>query len=97
MNDLFTTRVKAAAAAGWWTVLIGIGFNVFLWLAFRHLSDARPQWILGLWGHGIDYDHLLAMFLRAIIVVRVLVWIMLMVTIWLSLWARQLRKRLPRA
>ncbi len=34
MNDLFTLRVRSAAVAGWWTVLVAIGFVILLWLAY---------------------------------------------------------------
>ena len=32
MNDPFEKKVRAAAVAGWWVVLIAAGFLTLLWL-----------------------------------------------------------------
>jgi hypothetical protein len=97
MPDLFTTRVRAAAVAGWWTVLAAIGLNLVQWLAFRHFSAARPTWVLAVIGRGSDWDHVLRLSLAVVVVFKVFIWILLMMVIWLTLWARQLKKHSPPA
>jgi hypothetical protein len=93
MNDLFTTRVRAAAVAGWWTVLVAIGFLLLLWLSFLWVSNARPAWALCAWGPEATWPLLLGLFLRVIVVFRFLVWLLVLAVIWLTLWARELKKR----
>ena len=34
MNDVFEKRVRAAAVAGWWTLLIDVGFLLAFWRRF---------------------------------------------------------------
>ena len=45
MNDVFQQRVRAAAVAGWWTLLIAIGFLTLVWIVFLVLVSARPAWL----------------------------------------------------
>jgi hypothetical protein len=95
MPDLFTTRVRAAAVAGWWTVLVAIGLNLIQWLAFRHFISSRPAWVLSLLGRGTDWDHVLRLSLAAVVVFKVFIWMLLIFVVWLTLWAWQLKKRTP--
>jgi hypothetical protein len=49
MNDAFADRVRSAAVAGWWTILIGSLFLVLQWLASQMLLSTKPRWLLTLW------------------------------------------------
>jgi hypothetical protein len=53
MNDPFSTRVRDAAVAGWWTVLIAIGFAVVFWTVSMLIMSYRPAWFLAMCGPGI--------------------------------------------
>ena len=55
MNDIFEKRVRAAAVAGWWTVLIAVGFITLLWVIYLVVMSARPAWLLSMWGPGTDW------------------------------------------
>jgi hypothetical protein len=44
MSDDLAKRVRSAAVAGWWTVLIGSLFLALQWLASQKLLSAKPQW-----------------------------------------------------
>ena len=46
MNDVFEKRVRAAAVAGWWVVLIFWGFLLLQWFAYLAIMHARPEWML---------------------------------------------------
>ena len=46
MNDIFEKRVRAAAVAGWWVVLIALAFIVLQWLIYLAVIHARPAWVL---------------------------------------------------
>jgi hypothetical protein len=52
MNDLFEKKVRAAAVAGWWVVLIAIGFLTLLWLIYLAVMSTHPALLLSLWGPG---------------------------------------------
>ena len=55
MNDIFEKRVRTAAVAGWWVVLITLVFVVLQWLVYLAVIHARPAWFLSLWGPNIDW------------------------------------------
>ena len=42
MNDIFEKPVKAAAIAGWWTVLITVAFIMLQWIIYLIVMSARP-------------------------------------------------------
>src|SRR6516165_5165047 len=52
MNDTFEKKVRAAAVAGWWVVLIAYAFLFVVWGVYLGLMSARPEWLLTMWGHG---------------------------------------------
>lgn len=93
MNDPFTTRVRAAAAAGWWTVLIAVGFSVLLWGAYLITMSNRPAWLPRMWGPDVSWAEIQQLFLRMILALRFFLWVLLLGVIWLTLWGRQLKKR----
>ena len=46
MNDPFEKKVRAAAVAGWWVVLIAVAFLTLLWLVYLAVMSAHPAWLL---------------------------------------------------
>jgi hypothetical protein len=46
MNDPFEKKVRAAAVAGWWVILIAVGFLTLLWLVYLAVMAAHPAWLL---------------------------------------------------
>ncbi|MGA2035647.1 MAG: hypothetical protein ABSG68_25645 [Thermoguttaceae bacterium] len=92
MNDVFENRIRSAAVAGWWTLLIAVGFITLLWIIYLVVMSARPAWLLVMWGPGIDWAFVRNVWFWAIAILKFIVWLMALVTIWLTLWARQLRK-----
>jgi hypothetical protein len=93
MNDLFEKRVRAAAAAGWWTVLIAVAFITLQWIVYLAVMSARPAWLLSMWGPAASWPLVQQVWFWAIVVLKFVLWLMILVAIWLTLWARQLRKR----
>jgi hypothetical protein len=45
MNDSFEQKVRAAAIAGWWVILIGYALLTLTWVVYIILVSARPKWI----------------------------------------------------
>lgn len=92
MNDEFEKRVRAAAVAGWWTVLIAVGFICLQWLIYLGVMAAKPAWILSMWGPGVDWPFVQKVWFWAIAILKFVLWLMVLASLWLTLWARQLRK-----
>jgi len=93
MNDVFEKRVGAAARAGWWTLLIGIGFVLIQWIVYRLIMSAHPAWVLSFVGPDTTWSLFQTVWFWGIAIIKMCIWLLVMVTLWLTLWARQLRKR----
>ncbi len=93
MNDIFEKRVRAAAIAGWWTVLIAVGFITVIWVIYLVVMSARPAWFLWMCGPDMDWAFVRIVSFCAIAFLKIVWWLMVFVVIWLTLWARQLRKQ----
>jgi hypothetical protein len=93
MNDVFITRVRAAAVAGWWTVLVAVVFITLLWLVCLCLLATQPPCALRLCGPNITWPQFQHMCLWAIVVFKLGLWFGALIVLWLTLWARQLKRR----
>jgi len=92
MNAEFERRVRAAAGAGWWVALIVLGVILLQWLAYLTVIRAQPAWLLSLWGPGTDWAFIQRVWFWAIAVLKFVWWLIVLGCLWLTLWARQLRK-----
>jgi hypothetical protein len=92
MCDVFEKKVRTAAAAFWWTTLIAVGFIVLQWIVYLGVMHARPACILAMWGPGIDWTFVQMVWFWAIAILKFVLWLMVLTALWLTLWARQLRK-----
>jgi hypothetical protein len=97
MNDVFTKRVWAAAVAGWWLVLIVWALVLLQWFAYLGIMASKPAWLPRLWGPNINWDFIQSVWFWGIAVMKFLWWLLVLATLWLSLWAHQLRKQAGRA
>jgi hypothetical protein len=93
MNDVFQQRVKAAAVAGWWTVLVAISFLASVSIVFLVLISARPAWLQFLLGPGVSWEYVQNVGFWAISIFKMCIWLLALVVVWLTLWANQLEKR----
>ena len=93
MNDAFQQRIRAAAIAGWWTVLIAVGFLTLVWMLFLVLMSARPPWYQSLLGPGVSWEYIQNVGFWAVAIFKMCIWLMALVVVWLTLWSRQLGKR----
>ena len=92
MNDPFEKKVRAAAVAGWWVILIGYALLTFTWGVYLALVSARPAWMSALWGQEVSWDFMQVVSLWFMGVLKLFIWILVLMALWLTLWARQLRK-----
>ena len=94
MNDPFAKRVAAASVAGWWTMLIMALLMLVSWGAFLLLTHLRPFWVLWVMGTGpaATWDSLQAFWLGLFGAWKIVALVLLLLVIWLSLWARRLKQ-----
>ena len=58
MDAIFTKKVRAAAVAGWWTLLIAYCVLLIQWLAYLLIMTRQPAGILWLLGEGITWPEI---------------------------------------
>ena len=92
MNDAFEKKVRAAAVAGWWVALIVLALLLIQYLAYLSLVPTRPAWLIAMWGQGVDWPFLENVWFWGIVALKAIFWLLTLLALWLTLWARQLRK-----
>ncbi len=93
MDEIFTKRVWAAAVAGWWTLLIVYCILLLQWLVYMFIMAKQPAGISCIWGPGITWPEIRTIWLWAMVAFKLCFGMMLLVVIWLTIWARQLAKK----
>ncbi|MFI5378540.1 MAG: hypothetical protein ACHRHE_04530 [Tepidisphaerales bacterium] len=74
-------------------MLIAAGFITLPWIIYLIVMSARPAWFLAVWGPNVDWAFVPRVWFWAIAFLKFIVWLMALMAIWLTLWARQLRKQ----
>jgi hypothetical protein len=92
VNELFEKKVRAAAVAGWWVVLIGYALLLLTWGVYLALVSARPSWLVTMWGQDVTWEFMQTVSLWFMGVFKLFLWFLILLVLWLTLWARQLRK-----
>jgi hypothetical protein len=92
VNDSFEKKVRVAAVACWWVVLIGYALLTVIWVVYLALVSARPAWMISMWGQNVSWDFMQTLSLWFLGVFKLFLWFLFLVALWLTLWARQLRK-----
>ena len=93
MNDVFEKKVRAAAVAGWWVVLIGYLLLLITWMAYLAILSAQPRWLLAMWGQGdVSWAFMQTVSLWFMGAFKLGLWLLILVVLWLTLWARELRR-----
>jgi len=93
MDEIFIKKVRAAAVAGWWTVLIAYCILLIQWFAYLIIIPRQPSEILFFWGESVTWQEIRAIWLWAMVAYKLCVAMMMFVVIWLTLFARQLAKK----
>jgi hypothetical protein len=92
MNDPFEKKVWAAGIAAWWVVLTGYLLLTVVWLVYLAIVTNRPAWLLAMWGQDVSWEFMQTVSLWFIGVFKLFLWFVFLTALWLTLWARQLRK-----
>jgi len=91
MKDDFERKVRGAGVAGWWTVLACAAALCLQWLAYLAVMSSRPALVLSLWGTP-SWPEVQHLWLLATVLLKIFVFVLAILCLWLTLWARDLRK-----
>ncbi len=92
MNDDFERKVRGAGVAGWWTVLVAAAVLLLQWVAYLFVMSTRPAFALTVWGSGAGWLEVQHLWLLGTGVLKIFVFVLALLCLWLTLWARELRK-----
>src|ERR1700693_5182377 len=92
MNDTFEKKVRAASIACWWVILIAAGFVTLHWLIYLAVISTQPEWVIAMWGPDVSWVFVQNVWFWAIAGLKFCVCLFAFAALWLTLWARQLRK-----
>jgi hypothetical protein len=92
VNSTFEKKVRTAAIAGWWVALIALAFVALQWIIYLAVVHARPGWVLSMWGPNLDWPFVQIVWFWGIAVMKFVLWLVVLIALWLTLWARQLKK-----
>jgi hypothetical protein len=92
MESDLEQKVRSAGVAGWWTLLIVALLLVVQWVAYLCIMFFRPGWALWLWGPGVTWEYVGRVWWVGTAVLKLVLLILAIPCLWLTLWARQLRK-----
>ena len=86
MSDL-AKKVKAAAVAGWWVVLIALLFITLQWIVYLAVLHEQPAWVLSMWGPNVTWAFVQTVWFWAIVGMKFILWLLVLLALWLTLWA----------
>ena len=92
MNDSFEKKVRAAAVATWWVVLIGYALLIVIWVAYLVVVSSHPAWMPAMWGSGVTWEFMQTVSLWFVGAFKLFLWFLILTALWLTVWSRQLRK-----
>ena len=95
MDELFIKKIRTAARAGWWTVLIAYCILLIQWFAYLTIMEKQPSVMICFWGGDITWPQIRAIWLWAMVIYKLIIAMMIFICIWLTLWVRQLKKSKP--
>ena len=93
MDEIFARKLRAAAVAGWWTLLIFYCVLLIQWVAYLLIMARQPAAMLCIWGDGVTWTEIRTIWLWGMVAFKLAVGMMLFLVVWLTLWARQLAKK----
>lgn len=91
MDEALFKKVRAAAVAGWWTLLVAIGFGLIQAGGIWMLLHFRPSWVPKMWG-GTSWETIQTVVVWMVAVYKLLVWAMFLVVVWLTIWSARLKR-----
>lgn len=93
MNGNFETKIRCLAVAGWWTLLIATAIFLIQWIIYLLVVPAQPAWVLTLWGPGATWQTVPTIWFWFLAGFKAFLLLVAFFLVWLTFWAKQLRKR----
>jgi hypothetical protein len=62
------------------------------WVAYLVVMSSRPEFALSVWGSGASWPEVQHLWLLGTGFLKIFVFVLALLCLWLTLWARQLRK-----
>lgn len=86
-------RVRCAASAAWWTVLIGAAWMTLGWAAWLYIpcSQCMTSCVETMWG-GVKVADVQPVVWLMVGVMKIILFVCVMIAIFLTIWGRKLRK-----
>jgi len=91
MDDASVLKIRAAVSAAWWTLLFGAAFFALQWIGYRVVMSARPAWVLSAWGPDATWEGIQTTWFAGLVFLKLTLWPLALLAVWLTLWARYLR------
>ena len=92
MIGAFPQRVRAAAVAAWWCVLVAVLFLMLQWVVYLFMMQAKPGFVMWMWGPNLTWEFVQHVWFWMMAAFKVCVWLLALLALWLTLWARQLNR-----
>ena len=92
MSDEFANRVRAAARSGWTTMLMFWVLMTVGWVVTLLMMHYEPVWVLKLVGGRMTWAELSRIYVYYFSVIKIILLVLLMATVWLTLWGKRLGK-----
>ena len=91
MDAIFHKKVRSAAVAGWWTLLVAWLLGVAAWGAYLAVWNCRPEWMTPLWG-GSSWEDMQTVTIWMFAAYKLVIWMIFLVVVWLSIWSCRLKR-----
>lgn len=92
MNNSLEWKIRSAGVAGWWTLLVATVVLLLQWVAYLFVMSSRPGWVIWLWGPGATWELVQKVWWVGTACLKILLLALAIPCLWLTLWARELRK-----
>lgn len=93
MDESFAKKIRTAAVAGWWTLLIAYCILLAQWFAYLWILKMQPAAMACLWGQGVAWPEIQHIWLWGMVAYKLVAGTMLFIVLWLTFWARKLSKK----
>lgn len=90
MDEIFIKKVRSAAVAGWWTLLIFYCVLLIQWFVYLLIMSKQPSGILCLMGEGVTWEEIRSVWLWGMVAFKLVLGTILIINVWLTLWAKKL-------
>lgn len=90
MDAIFHKKVRSAAVAGWWTLLVAWLLGAVSWGAYLAAWHYRPGWMTWLWG-GSSWEDMRTVTIWMFAAFKLIIWTIFLAALWLSIWSCKLK------